>query len=60
MHKTAVIAKGIATGVAVGAVVGMVGGAMSGRNRIKSVKKTAGKALKTVNTLLSSVQYMMR
>ena len=60
MHKAAGIAKGIVTGVAVGAMVGMVGSAMSGRSRMKSVKKTAGKALKTVNTLLSSVQYMMR
>ena len=58
MRSSSGMVKGVVTGMAVGAVAGIVGGTMMRNN--KNIKKKAGKALKTINGVISSVQYMMK
>ena len=58
MRSHSVMVKGVVTGMAVGAVAGMVGGTMMRNN--KNIKKKAGKALKSLGGVISSVQYMMK
>ena len=58
MRSSSGMVKGVVTGMAVGAVAGMVGGTMMRNN--KNIKKKAGKALKTIKGVISSVQYMMK
>ncbi len=55
--KSANLAKGIGIGVTVGAVMGIAGSRMMSSN--KKLKKTASKALKSVNNVVSNMQNML-
>lgn len=61
MNKKVMTAtKTIGAVMAVGGAAAMIGSAMSGKNSTKKqIKKTAGKAMKTINSVLDSVQDMM-
>ncbi|MBR5273242.1 MAG: hypothetical protein IKU25_07640 [Clostridia bacterium] len=56
-RKSTNLAKGIGIGMAVGAVAGIAGSKMITSN--KKLKKTASKALKSVNHVVSNMQNML-
>lgn len=55
--KSANLAKGIGIGMTVGAVMGIAGSRMMSSS--KKLKKTASKALKSVNNVVSNMQNML-
>ena len=54
------IAKSIGIGMALGGITGAVGSTVMGRGSMKSSKKTAAKAIRTVSDVLDNIQYMMK
>lgn len=57
-HSGMNFVKGIGTGLAAGVVVSAVGVSMM-KNK-KNLKKSAGKAARTVSNILDDVQYMLK
>lgn len=52
--------KGMAVGVMTGTVAGVVGSKMMDKNTKKTMKKRAGKALKSMSNMLDTAQYMLK
>lgn len=60
MNKKAMTAtKAIGAIMAVGGTAAMIGSAMGNNSTKKQIKKTAGKAMKTLNGVLDGIQSMM-
>lgn len=58
--KTMTVTKTVGTIMAVGGAAAMIGSAMMNGNSTKrQMKKTAGKAMKTINGVLDGIQSMM-
>ena len=58
--KTMSVTKTVGTIMAVGGAAAMIGSAMMNNNSTKrQMKKTAGKAIKTINGVLDGIQGMM-
>ncbi len=57
---TSSIAKGIGIGMALGGLTGAVSSSVMNRGTMKSGKKTAAKAMRTVSDVLDNIQYMMK
>lgn len=57
--KASTAAKAIGAMMAVGGAAAMIGSAMSNNSTKKQMKKTAGKAMKTINGVLDGIQGMM-
>ena len=58
--KTMTVTKTVGTIMAVGGAAAMIGSAIMNNNSTsKQMKKTAGKAIKTINGVLDGIQSMM-
>lgn len=58
--KTMSVTKTVGTMMALGGAAAMIGSAMMNSNSTKrQMKKTAGKAMKTINGVLDGIQSMM-
>ena len=59
--KAGKIAAGLGLGMAIGGMTGAIGGAMMHRSgAMKPMKKKAGKALQSMEDMLSSLQTMLK
>ena len=54
------VVKGMAIGVMTGAVAGVVGSKMMDKGTKKNMKKKAGKALKSMSSMMDAARYMMK
>ena len=53
------MAAGLGLGVAIGGSAAMLTGSMSGRSK-RSLKKKAGKAMKSVESLMGDMRYLFK